>query len=742
MPSCGDGGGPAPVDGDVTVTLPLKTLHEVVAALEADRPPKRPTRLRLLRALVDGSDGALTLSQCLVRAAPATSAARAAALVVTKESCPTTPTESDAEFEPSGTAAPPVPPILIPPRLQLPSPKRAASAVVLVGCGEVARLYAHCLAGRCHYLITAVCDPDIAAATALAAHVNARQTQLYANAPACLVTASVAELVKCVPAEQRRLAVNLTPTQHHYTSTTELLLAGCHVWSEKPLAETVAEATELVQLASECGLELGCSPVSFWGAAQQTVARQLMRGAGARCNDAATAEEADHARSDSGALGTVRMCTASVLCGSWMPAADRIGGWLQHRRFRVGSLRDVAVYPLAVLTALFGPAVKVAAIVTAAMVAAHVDAWTVTVEFSTGATAIITSSLSLSAPAGDAAYGMTLRGDRGSLTLKALWNDDTGVTLLPDGGEDGAGLLRDVPLWRPPYASPPNAPPHPHACDWGCGIDLLAQSVDDSAALFNAEPDADVGPQARARHRTFTGAHGVHLVDMLEMAEASAAAPDHPSLGLTTTFDWPLPMPPPHALADALFGARRMSRVVLGTMRLAEISNPLAFLDAAWNLGCNTFDLAHVYGAKVEGIVGKWLAQRVGDHCTDSSRLLRPPLPGRPIGRADIILVGKGGHPYRDSRDKARLSHANLEKDITESLVRLGTDYLDVFLIHRDDPAAFPDVCVYARGIRFGVAAPAYGHCPLVDCGLESPQWPSDVLETIVRVGSSNCSGG
>ena len=53
-----------------------------------------------------------------------------------------------------------------------------------------------------------------------------------------------------------------------------------------------------------------------------------------------------------------------------------------------------------------------------------------------------------------------------------------------------------------------------------------------------------------------------------------------------------------------------VSRVVVGGLALSRCSDPLAFLDAAWDLGCTTIDVAHVYGAVVEGAVGRWLSTR------------------------------------------------------------------------------------------------------------------------------------
>ena len=149
--------------------------------------------------------------------------------------------------------------------------------------------------------------------------------------------------------------------------------------------------------------------------------------------------------------------------------------------------------------------------------------------------------------------------------------------------------------------------------------------------------------------------------------------------------------------------------------------------------------MAHVYGHKVESLVGKWMATRFcekagneverggegggeGNEGKESkgteggreekgsssssgssggcssgrvlaaARMIRRGANGRPPCRADITLVGKGGHPYPRSKRLARLEPEELNKDLCESLERLQTTYLDVFLLHRDDPSLFPDI--------------------------------------------------
>jgi predicted dehydrogenase len=264
-------------------------------------------------------------------------------------------------------------------------------------------LYANCVAGREGFFVAGVCDLDLTAATKLAIEIDTIQRALYGDAvPACVPAPSFEALSRALPKGRRRLAVNLSPAQFHYEINKTLLEAGCHVWSEKPLASSVAEAAALCQLAADKGLELGCSPVSFWGAAQQCVARQL---AAAPPGGSGAVAGFDRGL---GFLGAVRTVTADVLCGSWQPTADRLGGWRCHRRFGVGSLHDVGVYPLSLITALLGPAVAVQA-VEPGETDGDCDLWSVQLFLASGAVATLTTSLSLSAAAADKAYAMTLR---------------------------------------------------------------------------------------------------------------------------------------------------------------------------------------------------------------------------------------------------------------------------------------------------------------------------------------------
>ena len=66
------------------------------------------------------------------------------------------------------------------------------------------------------------------------------------------------------------LVLNLTRPYEHYAVDKAALLAGKHVYSEKPLGASLAEGVELVKLAEEKGLMLGGAPDTFLGAGIQT----------------------------------------------------------------------------------------------------------------------------------------------------------------------------------------------------------------------------------------------------------------------------------------------------------------------------------------------------------------------------------------------------------------------------------------------------------------------------------------
>lgn len=66
------------------------------------------------------------------------------------------------------------------------------------------------------------------------------------------------------------IVLNLTRPYEHFEVTKAALLAGKHVYSEKPLGATWAEGQALAALATEKGLRMGGAPDTFMGAGIQT----------------------------------------------------------------------------------------------------------------------------------------------------------------------------------------------------------------------------------------------------------------------------------------------------------------------------------------------------------------------------------------------------------------------------------------------------------------------------------------
>ena len=89
-------------------------------------------------------------------------------------------------------------------------------------------------------------------------------------------------------------------------------------------------------------------------------------------------------------------------------------------------------------------------------------------------------------------------------------------------------------------------------------------------------------------------------------------------------------------------------------------------LDEVYVQEITTFDTAENYGLS-EASLGHWLKNRGN--------------------REKVVIISKGCHPY-DGRD--RVTPEDLKHDIEQSFERLGTDYIDIYLMHRDDPKVEP----------------------------------------------------
>ena len=110
-----------------------------------------------------------------------------------------------------------------------------------------------------------------------------------------------------------------------------------------------------------------------------------------------------------------------------------------------------------------------------------------------------------------------------------------------------------------------------------------------------------------------------------------------------------------------------ISRLVQGTLMTSSerLEEGFALLDAVFAEGCTTFDTAHVYGSgDNERTVGRWIRER---------------------GIRDkVVLIGKGAH---HNADRQRVTPYDIEADLHDSFARFGFDYIDIYVLHRDDPS-------------------------------------------------------
>jgi predicted dehydrogenase len=325
----------------------------------------------------------------------------------------------------------------------------------IVGCGNIAGRYAETLAAYPETELVGVTDIDLGKAEALAAEHGCR---VYPSLEALLAD------------ERIDLVVNLTIHYAHKAVTAQCLEAGKHVYSEKPLAITPKDAQELVSLAHEKGLRLGCSPFTFMGEAQQTAWKHIREGR----------------------LGTVRLAYAEVNWGrieSWHPAPAPF--------YEVGPLFDVGVYPLALLTAIFGPARKVLAYgkvlyperITKEGIPFSVstpDFMTAAIELENGSVIRLTTNFYVGHSGKQ--VGIEFHGDLGSLHLASWQNPDAGVEFA-----EFAKPYAPVPLIK-----------EAHKIAWGRGVQEMAE------AMLAGRPHRASGEQA------------AHVVEILDAVAASA----------------------------------------------------------------------------------------------------------------------------------------------------------------------------------------------------------------------------
>lgn len=245
------------------------------------------------------------------------------------------------------------------------------------------------------------------------------------------------------------VVVNLTSHGAHAEVSSLALSAGKHVHSEKPLATNRQDGKMLLDLARKNGVRLSCSPFTFLGEAQQT------------------AHKAIH----DGVIGKPLIAYAEMNWSwieLWHPNPE---GFYQPG---AGPMLDVGVYPLTILTFIFGPVIKVFGEADILMPERTIfsgpkagkkfkvntpDQVIGVITFASGTKARITANfLGFSRQ-----VGIEFHGDKGSLILDSSVDFASSITVRSINDKD----------WKPiPYVSEPFK-----GVEWGRAIFELAESV-------------------------------------------------------------------------------------------------------------------------------------------------------------------------------------------------------------------------------------------------------------------------
>jgi predicted dehydrogenase len=198
--------------------------------------------------------------------------------------------------------------------------------LAFLGCGDVAqRDYLpemHRLAGRAE--IVAVCGRTAQRAREVAARYEIPSWEDDCERMLAEVDADV--------------VVNLTPIQAHVETTLAALRAGKHVYSEKPVASSLADALRIRDEATRRGLTMVCAP-SLMLFPQVRLAKDLV---------------------ERGEIGPVY----AALGRGWSGVPPWRGYLSDPSQFFArggGPLADMGVYPLHALTGILGPVQRVSA---------------------------------------------------------------------------------------------------------------------------------------------------------------------------------------------------------------------------------------------------------------------------------------------------------------------------------------------------------------------------------------------
>jgi predicted dehydrogenase len=274
--------------------------------------------------------------------------------------------------------------------------------IAIVGCGYVSDHYMETLHYHSNLTLKGVTDLQRERAEILAKHYK---TAIYDSLEALLADPEV------------EIVVNLTGPEDHYSVSKAALLAGKHVYSEKPLGINFEEAKELFDLAEEKGLLLSSAPCSSLSEAAQTLWKAV----------------------EDGAIGKPRLVYAELDDNpiykmkpeGW--SNERGIAWPYLNEYETGCTLEHAGYYLTWICAIFGPAKSITGFSSCVVPdktdlplepADTPDLAIACIVFESGVVARLTCSI-----VGVYDHKIQIMGDDGTLTVDECWHYGTPVYL-------------------------------------------------------------------------------------------------------------------------------------------------------------------------------------------------------------------------------------------------------------------------------------------------------------------------
>ena len=349
--------------------------------------------------------------------------------------------------------------------------------VALIGCGSVSNRYLPQLLSSKMIEMVALCDIKYERAIAQNKQYNVNAAT-YKN---------IDEMLAGVPFD---MMVTTTDMQVHGELNKKALLAGKHVWSEKPMANTYKEGKALLELAKQKGVRL-------WGAPAVVNSPQF-------AFMSKTIQE--------GKLG--RIASAHGQYGhtgpTWSAFFYEKGG---------GSMPDLGVYNMATLTGLLGPAKAVMAMTSIVnpertvddkgkiKVAAEDNAH-ILLEHDKNVISHVMCGFNYFDPHGHEAKGQSLHsiqiyGDYGNMRLIGYDWETSGVMLNTSWTEPAKLCV-----------------PESEGYEWQEGARVTGESI-----VKDIEPRINVE-------------HALHVLEIIEAARKSSAT--GMKIKLQSTFKWPM----------------------------------------------------------------------------------------------------------------------------------------------------------------------------------------------------------